>query len=1642
MRNRLLERLESASNNNNNNHPAGPSQTSSLSSSSSHSNLVPTPEAAGRLSSSSSSSTSSSKPQMPPSPGSPPTLSLSRGESSLSRAGRSFRAQSISAVRLRKDKDKDKDKDKSFSKKDRGGLLSPGLSSLRSSESSGAASLAMNRQAPTYASMPGAPHHHSTYSQSPPRASAVMAGPSISAIAGSSAHHAYVPGSSSSLSHPIVAPSSAPPHQHHPNHLHSHQHEHHHHHNHQQGRSAEDEERIEDTEDSFFAHLRMECEDCHEILDSEAVLDGKSPRRRSNLPLPAAPAGADHESSELSIPLEDRGGLLLGVGTSSSQGRLQSMGSAQSNMTVTSARMGEGEGLSPSQTLRGEPRAAHDDGDVQETVRDEETTMKGEDRDGDGGEEYGYEQEQVLGGFASLGVQPGKSGVGTFIDWDSASSAASQGRRSRTNTGPQQPGSEGLTSGGIFSGSLREEGEPGTPGFGPPPVDARMSWPSSLRTRNADPMETLDILSIEEMGMHSVNMGNPDDWEGCIIGPVRPDAPPSSLKFASPAEFCAPSAAITWGVARYVGHPRKWIVAPLQALRPCEDPHLAACNTERTVVVTDHHVSLLQRSGGLAANEPNFWDQIPVGHMGFSYGAENTTGGGGGSSMAMAASSTVTGAGTAGTTAQNASSAKETTTPFNETTVFELRFLRANAYEAVLTADSPLRSKEGAGAAAAEVPVAPEAAFVLASPDMHRAMAKAAMRSASLNAAKASVSSLSMSMSGVGMGMGGRAHTVGVHSGSVSGFGSGAKSGDGHNKRGGVGFEAEFGWTDPFVDAAAAAANSARGSTGSGSTRHGGGSSQAGAAGRASASLLVSSGLSSRSGGSVVGLGLGGSSSSSNAEYNQLRAKSVAVGAVSGPGVSAAVSALAPVSIPRTMSTHNTILASSAAATGMAGYPAALTTTASTAAAAASSGKRLRQVRSKPALRGPQMRDVMASQGQGDTSNPNTHAKRGTASASSSPLLHPSPRTLQTGTSTGTGVVVVPSPAAAGSIVAADHHHHLLDGGAAGDSRRPSLGKSASFESASTTAHPRAAANPFHYSWGSGPGTGPGVGVAASSGAGSTPNSPMLSATRPPPPAHQVELLGLDAAPRRSLTMIIPLPLFQLESAPRPVMRYVRITFVPFASANAEEGDAGGSSLQRVSTNEKGGGGGFSSHSHNHSHSHGHGHGHKDHKEHQHGHHHLFQSKMRLPASLSQSSGLSMAMPDDFELPMSPLLTPTATMPPPLNLAPAHPHSHLHPQPPQPQSQPPWYRKFAAAAGARGLLHIHDDGPGGGSSSSSSTGTGTFSLGGGNGGGGNGEGSKDWFKRIGSRQHEESVLSPTSPSPPPHLASSVGMSKGASHLSHDRCRLPGRRREVAEAFRVTALVLGDVPLTSTPAAGVGAGAVPMGVTRTASAGSAVRRGFQPGSLPLLSAMSGRGAAGGGQGQGQGQGYISSHVSPRHVQGAFPGSAASTASGGAESPSLSEAGSTHHNQHHHGGLASTLRSRGSDSGASFRTTSTNAIVDWSADLPERGTFPVVLAFCDGSRSRSLELVPEGWEAIGLGSGASALGLPGLGSGLGDDEEAEEEMEEETEGGGGGQQTDGDGFRHGGTKRARAGLPGGALGGVADLILAACSAVMDL
>ncbi|MCO5589593.1 hypothetical protein L7F22_043561 [Adiantum nelumboides] len=141
--------------------------------------------------------------------------------------------------------------------------------------------------------------------------------------------------------------------------------------------------------------------------------------------------------------------------------------------------------------------------------------------------------EYVLGGFASLGIvktprPPIKTSMGSDTDLTGSTSSI-----------------------GLIS-SLGTE-------------DKMSPWTTlKMQQRNAD--EIVDILSIDEMGLHSINVGSSDDWRGTALVATG-GGESSEQDFKSEAE---------WSVARNQKRQRKWIVSP------------AAQIPERTVVVSDH----------------------------------------------------------------------------------------------------------------------------------------------------------------------------------------------------------------------------------------------------------------------------------------------------------------------------------------------------------------------------------------------------------------------------------------------------------------------------------------------------------------------------------------------------------------------------------------------------------------------------------------------------------------------------------------------------------------------------------------------------------------------------------------------------------------------------------------------------------------------------------------------------------------------------------------------------------------------------------------------------------------------------------------------------------------------------------------------
>lgn len=96
----------------------------------------------------------------------------------------------------------------------------------------------------------------------------------------------------------------------------------------------------------------------------------------------------------------------------------------------------------------------------------------------------------------------------------------------------------------------------------------------SLHSQSCDPMDVLDILSIEEMGQLAINMGSRDDWDGLLLS--SSDAVPSNS--SSESTIVSEGAAVaSWMTARSVKGKRKWICTPA----------VSRDAAARTIVVTD-----------------------------------------------------------------------------------------------------------------------------------------------------------------------------------------------------------------------------------------------------------------------------------------------------------------------------------------------------------------------------------------------------------------------------------------------------------------------------------------------------------------------------------------------------------------------------------------------------------------------------------------------------------------------------------------------------------------------------------------------------------------------------------------------------------------------------------------------------------------------------------------------------------------------------------------------------------------------------------------------------------------------------------------------------------------------------------------------
>jgi hypothetical protein len=142
--------------------------------------------------------------------------------------------------------------------------------------------------------------------------------------------------------------------------------------------------------------------------------------------------------------------------------------------------------------------------------------------------------QQVLGGFASLGYNSNTAQQANANDGDSEASPYS--------SVPVSP----------YLGGRKNR---------------KLPWRTLVPIMH-DPMNTLDILSVEEMGLHSIDVGSSKEWEGFSLSYQS-----GSSKQSEDEQSIRPA---QWVVAKSNKKQRKWIVAP------------ESLSASRTVIVSGH----------------------------------------------------------------------------------------------------------------------------------------------------------------------------------------------------------------------------------------------------------------------------------------------------------------------------------------------------------------------------------------------------------------------------------------------------------------------------------------------------------------------------------------------------------------------------------------------------------------------------------------------------------------------------------------------------------------------------------------------------------------------------------------------------------------------------------------------------------------------------------------------------------------------------------------------------------------------------------------------------------------------------------------------------------------------------------------------
>ncbi|KAJ1026263.1 hypothetical protein NDA16_002350 [Ustilago loliicola] len=173
---------------------------------------------------------------------------------------------------------------------------------------------------------------------------------------------------------------------------------------------------------------------------------------------------------------------------------------------------------------------------------------------------YSISHGQVLGGFASLGLQ------------------------TETATEPPPPTRlQPVCT--VTKGSTDSSEAPVTPiewrdsfgsfgaGASAPVYSSPSKW-EHLAGRPCNPLEPLDVLSIREMGFHSLDIGSLNDWEGCKLS----------------AEILCPingHQRIEWSVAQTTRRNKKWVVVPNATVTCGNTEQLTSAEqAERTVIVS------------------------------------------------------------------------------------------------------------------------------------------------------------------------------------------------------------------------------------------------------------------------------------------------------------------------------------------------------------------------------------------------------------------------------------------------------------------------------------------------------------------------------------------------------------------------------------------------------------------------------------------------------------------------------------------------------------------------------------------------------------------------------------------------------------------------------------------------------------------------------------------------------------------------------------------------------------------------------------------------------------------------------------------------------------------------------------------------